>query len=309
MAHTVPDLSFVVPVYNAGEVLVELCRQLVAVASDLDKTYEIILVNDSSKDNSWQVIQQLKLQYGNNLKGIHLAKNFGQQGATFCGIVQAQGEVLITIDDDLEQDPADIKKMLLLIEMQGYDLVYARCERREYSLFRRVLTYFFVFLQKLKGDQSGNGASFRAVKKDLYVNVKNIVHGFAFADEVFRWHTDNIHTIFVKYNNSQKANSSYHLASLLSLAVDLILFSSNIPLRLITVIGLLSSFLSFSVATYFLAKKLFHNINMPGYASLIVSIFLVGGIIMFSLGIIGEYINKIYVIQKKVPSYAIRKII
>ncbi len=300
--------SVVIPVYNAAATLAELVARTEEVLATTQKKYEIILVDDGSKDNSWLLIQSLKKRYPDRVKGVQLLKNFGQHNATFCGIVQAVGQLLITIDDDLEYAPEDILLLLKTHEVTKKDLIYGLPHKTNYSLIRKTLTNAFRLVQRTESKQSGKGSSFRLMSQALHQNIRQNVHAFVFIDEICLWHTNQIGYVSVSHQTSKKGKSGYSVAQLLGLSFNLIFFSSNRPLHLMRSVGFTASLFSFLIGLKFIYSRITNDVPL-GYTSLIVAILFSTGLILFCLGIVGEYLNRVYQAQNKVPLYSIREII
>ncbi len=189
-------------------------------------------------------------------------------------------------------------------------LVDGVCNNRDYGFWRKILTTAFRRIQKIESEYSGRGSSFRLIHESVYKNVQQNRHGFAFIDEVLLWHTDNIGTVDIAFYSSKKnVSTHYNIIQLFLLSFNLVFFSSLLPIRFITFTGLFFSCVNLLIAFFYAYKRLVKGVSVPGYTSLMVSIFLTSSIILFCLGIIGEYISKIYKIQKREPLYSIKKII
>lgn len=305
-----PDISFIIPVYNGSNTITELYERIAAVCQQvLSVSFETIWVDDYSKDNSWDMLTALQQQYPNTISIIRLSKNFGQHSATLCGMTQAKGNVAITIDDDLQMHPEDIPKLYDAYKTQKCDLVYAIANEEKQQIIRKIARNIFSKIQRWEGKNRGRGSSFRLLSRPLYHKLIDNLHGFVFIDEICLWHTRRIEYVNIAHYPSKRANSQsrYRLASLLNLSMNLIIFSSNLPLRLMTFIGFSASFINLLIILFFIYKKLFKNVAM-GYTSIMIAIFFSTSIILFCLGIVGEYLNKVYHIQKRIPLYSIDEI-
>lgn len=304
------NISFIIPVYNGADTIAELYERIAAVCRhELYMSFETIWVDDYSGDGSWAVLAQLQIQYPQTVTAIRLSKNFGQHNATLCGMTQASGDVLVTIDDDLQMIPEDVPKLYATYKAQSCDLVYGVMSEVQQSILRRSARNLFGKIQRWEGKNRGRGSSFRLLSRTLYRKLINNAHGFAFIDEICLWHTRKINFVEVPYYQSRRsgAQSRYNLSTLLSLSMNLIVFSSNLPLRIMTFIGFTASLLSFFMIIFLVYKKIFKNVPM-GYTSMMITIFFSTGIILFCLGIVGEYLNKVYRLQKKIPLYSIDEI-
>lgn len=304
------DISLVIPTYNSAANLGELYERIAMTCqTQLKMSFETIWVDDHSTDNTWQVLCNLQAQYPQQVAIVRLSKNFGQHNATLCGIRQAQGNILVTIDDDLQMLPENIKELYQKYQETECDLVYAVFNNEQQGKIRQIARNIFAIVQRWEGINKGKGSSFRLMNRKLYQKLINNTHGFVFIDEICLWHTQMIEFVELKLYPSKRINqkSTYNMATLVGLSVNLIIFSSNLPLRIMTLTGFSASFISFLAILFLLYKKIFKNV-LIGYTSIMISIFFSTGIILFCLGIVGEYLNKLYRIQKNMPIYSIDKI-
>jgi glycosyltransferase involved in cell wall biosynthesis len=303
-------ISIVIPVYNGSPHLRDLIYQ--CKLSALPKNYtlgEIILVNDSSKDRSWELIKDLTIENPGYITGVNLNRNYGQHAATLCGLQLAQYEYVITIDDDLEMNPLEFAKLIEKLESEQCDLVYGINRSKNEGIKKKIGTLAFKLIQKIEGNEKGKGSSFRILSRNLVDEVKHYNKCFAFIDEMLLWHTDRIGFVEVDPGPNQTRESRYNLNRLMNLGIDLIIFSSNTPLRLMTILGFLGSFFSISYMLILLYRYFMKGVPVQGYTSLMSAILITGSIIMFCLGVVGEYLNKVYRMQKNEPLYGIREII
>ncbi len=301
-----PQYSVVVPVYN-GAHTVEALYQKTADFFVLQKlSFEIIFVDDASKDNSWQVLKELKKQHSDTVKIYKLAKNSGQQKATLCGINQTNGKYIITIDDDLQTDPFEIKKLIVHQQETNADLVYGTYPSKKHSWFRnigsKIVNWFFYKFSSTYH----NGSSFRLIKKEITDNLKNVYQKNLLLDEILCWYTDSISHTTVEHHNSLKGKSEYSTLKLILMTMNYIISYTIIPLRLMTYMGLLFSIVTFFFGLYFIYQKLFSYAEL-GFTSLIVAISFSTSLILFALGIIGEYITRLYSKDASKPIYIIKE--
>lgn len=295
--------SVVVPVFNAEKTLKELSSGLTKVLSSLNKEYEIIFVDDRSIDQSWQIITELSKQ-NPSVKGIRLAKNYGQHNATICGFNNASGEFILTIDDDLQHSPESIKSLIEKQESTNSDVVYGVFDASQ-SSFRILVSKLWKFLAKNVNDGIGRGSSLRLFRKQVAKNIAAHKQQFVFIDEVIKWYTESIAFVKVPHYHRHSGKSAYTKRKLFNLTSDLIIFYSSLPLKLMTWTGLFFSLIFFLLGSFFLIKKIFFKINVPGFAALIVTLLFTTGIILFCLGILGEYIRRIYMVMNTVPNHSV----
>lgn len=290
--------SVIIPVFNAENTLEELC---VRISDALKSDFELILVDDGSDDNSWNIIRKLS---GPVIKGIRLARNFGQHNATLCGIAQAKGDYIVTIDDDLQHDPSSIPVLLEKIRSSNSEIVYGIYTAHQ-TTFRKSVSGIWKFLAKNVNDGIGKGSSFRVIKKELAQKLSNHKQPFVFIDEIINWYTKSIGFVLVPHHKRKSGKSAYTKRKLFTLTSDLIIFYSSFPLKLMTWSGIFFSLVSFSFGLFFLVKKIFFKVNVPGFTALIVTIFFTTSIILLCFGILGEYIRRMYLVMNAVPNHHI----
>jgi glycosyltransferase involved in cell wall biosynthesis len=301
--------SVVVPVYNSEKTLQELCTRLQTTFQKINASYQIILVNDFSSDGSWNVIRELKKQFGDKLAGIHLRKNFGQHKALLCGFQFAKGEYVVTIDDDLQFPPEDIELLIQKQHETGADLVYGTYrQERQHSAIRRLGSAFVAFIFERFGNTTGQGSSFKLIHKGVIDKIKDYNHSSTFLDEILSWHTTHISYAEVHHVARREGQSGYSLPKLIFMTLNLIFGYTTIPLRFMTWFGLTSFWICLVMVIYFIYMKI--TLGSPlGFTALIVSIFMSTGLILFSLGIIGEYLNRLFALQHKKPAYLISEVL
>ncbi len=294
--------SIVIPVYDAENSLTALHQSICDFFHD-SYTFEIIYVNDCSNDNSWNVLKKIKSQ-NKNVTIINFNKNFGQHAATICGFKYAQGEFIVTIDDDLEAHPNEIEKLILSQKKSDADLVYGIYPKLNQSLLRKTLTSVYKFLSKVEGIKKGKGSSFRLLKNTLAKKLSNNHKQFVFIDELCLWYTSKIDFVTTEPNKNYIDKKRYSIINLFSLTANVVLFSSTFPLKLVTRIGVTLSIVNFLIGLYYLVKKILLKTNVDGYTSLIVSIMFSTGLIIFCIGIIAQYLSQVLKSINNAPCYS-----
>ncbi len=303
------EFSVVVPVFNSERTLEELCTRISGIFQKMNASYEIILVNDFSSDGSWNKIKEIKQSYPENLVAIHLRKNFGQHKAILCGFQYAHGEYVVTLDDDLQFLPEDIEIMAQKAKITQADLVYGTYrDERQHSAVRRFGSNFVGFIFYKFGNTVGQGSSFKIVHHSVIDKIKDYNHSFTFIDEILSWHTTKIEWQDVRHEQRKDGQSGYSIAKLVLLSMNLIFAYTTIPLRFMTWFGLLSFWVCLAFVMYFIYMKVVMDAPL-GFTALIVSIFMSTGLILFSLGIIGEYLNRLFALQHRKPAYQIQEIL
>ncbi len=302
------DYSVVVPVFNSNESLVELFSRLLDVFNGLGCSFEVVFVEDCGTDASWQTIVELKQKYPEHIKAVRLNKNFGQHSATMCGFTFAKGERVITIDDDLQNPPEEILKLISAYEENNSDITYGIYTKKQHSFARNVLSKSVKKSNKIFLKGTDKGSSFRLLSKRIVQRVLEHNITFIFVDEVIHWYTNKISFVSVEHKKREHSKSGYGPIKLFLLAANLIFFYTNIPLRIMVYGGMVISFLSFVLAMKFVFQKMFYDVPL-GYTSVIVAILFSTSIIVFSLGVIGSYLSRIQMVQNKKPQFDIDQIL
>ncbi|MCX6235542.1 MAG: glycosyltransferase family 2 protein [Bacteroidetes bacterium] len=301
--------SVVVPVFNSEDTLGELFERINGVFDHLQKSFEVIFIEDGGKDSSWNKLLAIKKNHPDKVVAIKLAKNYGQHNATFCGLNHAKGNFIITIDDDLQNPPEEIEKLIAGYNESQADLIYGLYSDKKQSRLRKFYSTSFNRSSRAFVKGHGKGSSFRLITRELADSLLNHHQNFLFLDELFLWYARDISFVSVKHEERKFNRSGYNGFRLMRLFANIILYYSNVPLKIMVYGGLIFSSFTFLIGLFFVVKKIFFNVPILGYTSLIVAIMFSTGIIVFSLGIIGEYLSRIYMVQSKKPPYMVKKII
>lgn len=308
MAEQPKKISVVIPVYNSSSLLVELSNRIDAVFTGINTPYQLVLVDDCSKDDSWDVIKDIKSKFPENITAIRLAKNFGQHNAIACGFHYCTGDYIITMDDDLQHPPEEIPKLINGAIETRADVVYGISEKYKKSMLRDTASKLFKMTTRYTSSAIGEGSPFRILKKNLVKKIITHNQQFVFVDELISWYTSNFAFVIVNHNSSGLKASRYTGFKLMNLYFNLVFGYNALPLRLITYLGISASFISFLVGVFFLIKKIFFNVRV-GFTGIVVSITFTGGIILLSIGIIGEYMRRMYNILNAQPQHSIGEIL
>jgi glycosyltransferase involved in cell wall biosynthesis len=301
----VPDFSVIIPVCNEEENLSALYDRLSTVLGKLG-TYEIILVDDGSRDRSWMGIKELHEKDG-RVKGVSFSRNFGHHIAITAGLDYAEGRMIILMDGDLQDQPEEIPKLWDKLR-EGYDLVYGIRKVKKDSLMKRFNSFlFWWFLNKLSGiDIPRNQTLLRIFDKKILDVLKDMRERARFIHGMIAWTGFRTTLLEVEHAPRERGVSKYNMVKLFRLAFNAITSFSVVPLRLATYLGLISSGVGFCYALYFLYKKIFLGIPVLGYASIIVAVLFVGGVQLLILGIIGEYLGRVYQEVQARPIYIVK---
>jgi glycosyltransferase involved in cell wall biosynthesis len=290
------DIDIIIPVYNSSESIKNLINRLNEWSEVSTYTFRVIFVDDASKDDSkFRIASQPK---NFEFKLIQLATNHGQHTATAVGIGFSTAKLIATIDDDLQHDPFEIDKLITTLHSENADFVYGLYNKKKHSFLRNMGS---LLLKKIlfQFDLDFNSVtSFRLMKSRLAKQFKESRSNVVFIDDYFKKYSIKQATCQVNHSDRCAGNSNYTYWELIKFSIKIILYHSSIPLKFITRFGLLMAILFFFSGCYFIYNKMFFDVPL-GYTSLIVAIFFSTGMIMMSLGIIGEYIRKIWITQNK----------
>jgi polyisoprenyl-phosphate glycosyltransferase len=300
-----PDISVVVPVYNSAGMLPDVFSAIQDAMSALRLRFETLFVDDSSSDDSWSVILDLKQQHGELVRGFRLARNSGQQAATYCGLLQSRGHWVVTLDDDMQPHPREIVKLWQYAIQQQPDIVYGVYERLRHGFLHRVGSRIFRMLLRRMAPGFPDGSSFRLIRAEILRSLNECPGPWVLVDPVLAWQTSHIRTVTVEHGPRRSGRSGYSIMALFAASWTLLITYSKLPLRLITVLGFLSSLISFALGIYFLVRKITVGAQM-GFSALIVTTTFSSGLILFSLGILGEYISQIHTMGSGEPAFTIK---
>ncbi|WAI01202.1 glycosyltransferase family 2 protein [Methanogenium organophilum] len=291
-------ISVVIPVYNSENTLVELTDRLAAVFSKGIEDYEIIFIDDCSSDNSWDILQKISRK-NNNIRIIHLQRNFGQHNATLCGFHFAKGDYIVIMDDDLQHPPEEIPVLLNKIK-EGYDVVYGRYIQKQHSRTENFFSHIFEKLMHniLKIPDSVYLSSFAIFSRDVIKNACTFKGSYIFLAAVISESTsmDNVTDVEVIHNPRKKGQSNYSFLKYIKLSLNLIINHSVLPLTLISSLGFITSILSILYGISVIIRSLTDpSFGIIGWSSLMVAVSFLSGMILLSLGIIGEYLRRVLV--------------
>ena len=303
-------ISFVIPCYRSSETLPKVVEEIKSTMSELHKyEYEIILVNDCSPDDTFETVKKLSLE-NDNITGIDLAKNFGQHSALMAGLREACGDVMVCLDDD-GQTPADeVGKLLDAIEA-GADVAYARYEHKKHSFFRN---FGSAVNEKMTRIMLGKPkdlyvSSYFAAKRFVVDEMCKYTYAFPYVIGLVLRSTKNIVNVDVTHRSREVGESGYTLGKLLGLWFNGFTAFSVKPLRIATATGATAAIVGFLYGIYTIIKKLVIKPDglVTGFSALMSVTVFMGGLILLMMGLIGEYIGRMYVSMNNSPQYVIRE--
>ncbi|MBA4188971.1 MAG: glycosyltransferase [Planctomycetaceae bacterium] len=302
------EISVVVPVYRSAATLPDLLARLKAVLGKMGVTHEIILVEDGSPDNAWDVISELHRQDPDGFIAIRLMRNYGQHNALMCGFRRSTGRYVVTLDDDLQNPPEEIPTLYRAMLDGNFDLIYGSPHDKQHASWRnagsRLINLFFrtVFRSPV------NVTSYRIIRRELVLSTFGYDLNFTFVDGLLAWNTQKIGSVGVEHHTRGVGRSGYSLTKLATLGMNLFTNFSLLPLQVISACGALCACLGFMAAFYYLVQALLSNITVPGYASLMVTLLIVGGVQLLSLGVMGEYLGRLHLNVNRKPQYVERQV-
>ncbi len=302
-----PEISVVSPVYRGEKMLSELVRRIKENVLTLTENYEIILVNDASPDNSWTEIEKA-CATDKRIKGLNLSRNFGQHYAITAGLQFAKGEWVVVMDCDLQDRPEEIPNLYRKAK-EGWDIVYARRVERQDEFLKKmsssVFHILFDWLSGLKTDKSiANFGVYHSIVIKEYNKMGEQARSFGTLIAYLGFKSSSIDVLHAERLDGK---SSYSIHKLLKLSFDVIISNSNKPLRLAVGIGFCMAFFSFVLALYNLIAHFVGIITVEGFTTTVFSIWFVGGMLLFVIGILGLYIGKIFDQVKARPLFVVSK--
>jgi glycosyltransferase involved in cell wall biosynthesis len=300
--------SVVIPVYNSTFQLETLYQQIDQFFEDQNLAYELIFINDGSANpDTFKTIQKLAIQ-SSNITAINLRKNYGQHAATLCGLAHCRGNYVITMDDDLQHDPKDIGK---LISLKDHDIVLAKFQHKKHNMRQLLLGKVKNKLDEIlmSKPRKLQLSSFRLMKKEVADSLLCINTPYPYFPSLMFLVSNDIVNATIQHQNRHEGKSGYTCKSILKLAFNLLFNNSTLLLRTMTFIGFATALICFGVMAFFIFKKLIYNIEVTGWTSLFVLVSGTGGLILATLGIIGEYLVRLLAGIEKRPAYFIKEII
>ena len=303
-------LSFVVPVYHGELTVKPLFEAIKTSCLKYDYSFEVVFVWDCGPDRSWDRIQEIKQTYPDNVTAIRLSRNFGQHNAIICGFAHAKGDFMVTMDEDLQHDPDEIK---LLVEKQletDADVVYGHYPAREHNKFRNTTSWMLKKLLEIGvPDLHIHYSAYRLLKRDIALATVEMRNSYTFLDGYLSWITNNVTSVVVSHSERQGGVSSYTIKKLINHSINIFVTFSNLPIKIVTYLSILFFLFTSGYAGYILIEKLFFNNLIPGFASMIVLLGFGIGSVLFGISVIGEYIHRINLKTTKRPNYKISQLL
>lgn len=302
--------SVVVPVYNSQHTLHELYERIKKVFQDtIHEEFELILVDDSSRDDSYKVMQELHRR-DSRVKIIQMAKNFGQHPALLCGFSYAQGDFIITMDDDLQHPPEELPKMIdVMNQREDVDVIIAKYEGRKHNPIRRLGTWVSVYAtsKMLKKPRDLEITSFRLIRRFIIDAILKMNVRLPQIGNLLVQTSNRIINVTVKHDARKYGKSGYSFSRLVKDLIYDITTNSAFPLIVVRDLGLVSFAVSVIMGLVYLVRYFLYGVSVEGWTSLVLIMLAYNGIILLSVGIIGEYLMHILDESKKMPNYVERR--
>jgi glycosyltransferase involved in cell wall biosynthesis len=294
----------IVPVFNSANTLRVLVQAIECTLAGIEK--ELILVNDGSRDRSWEVICGLSVEY-NWIRGINLMRNYGQHNALLCGIRAARNEVIVTMDDDLQNPPDEVPKLLTRL-CEGYDVVYGTPRKESHGLLRDLASRITkVALQNAMGAETAkNVSAFRVFRSNLRVAFERYSGPYVSIDVLLTWSTQRFSAIPVENRPRSGGVSGYTTRKLITHAMNMLTGFSTLPLQISSLLGFILTLFGIAILAEVTIHYLLYGGVVPGFSFLASIISIFSGAQLFALGIFGEYLARVHTRTMDKPPYAVQ---
>jgi undecaprenyl-phosphate 4-deoxy-4-formamido-L-arabinose transferase len=302
-----PYLSIVVPVYNEESNLGPLIERLYPAAQATGRTFEILFTNDGSRDRSLEILRKMVEQYP-GVKVVEFNGNFGQHMAILAAFEMSQGQIVITLDADLQNPPEEISRLVAEVE-KGFDVVGTIRQKRQDSMFRKLASRVVnITTNKMTGMKMNDyGCMLRAYHRNIIENINRCGESTTFIPALAQTFASNPTEIEVAHAERAAGESKYSLYKLIRLNFDLMTGFSVVPLQLFALFGILTSVLSLAFGLFLLIRRFIVGAEVEGVFTLFAILFFFIGIIIMGIGIVGEYVGRIYQEVRKRPRFVVRR--
>lgn len=304
-----PGISVVIPIYNSESGLEELIDRLGNALKAIGPPYEALLVDDGSRDASWEAIRSLQVGCA-WMRGIRLMRNYGQHNALLCGVRAARFDTIVTIDDDLQHPPEEIYRLLDQLR-GGCDVVYGTPQHQQHGLWRNLASYFTrIALQSTMGVENARKVSaFRVFRTRLREAFPTYYSPFVILDVLLSWGTNRFGSVPVEHQPRQRGVSNYTFKMLILHAVNMITGFTVLPLQFASLLGFAFGLFGLVVLAYVIGRFIIEGGSVPGFPFLASIVAIFSGVQLFALGIIGEYLARMYFRIMEKPPYVVGDII
>jgi glycosyltransferase involved in cell wall biosynthesis len=304
---TISSISVVVPVYNSEKIIHQLVGRIEPVLAGLAGRFELVLVNDCSRDNSWEEIRRAVERHP-WIRGINLMRNYGQHNALLAGIRSATCDLIVTMDDDLQHPPEEIPKLLEKLS-EGYDVVYGTPEKEQHGLLRDLASQMTkLALQSAMGAETARKVgAFRVFRTQVRNAFEGYESPFVSIDVLLTWGTTRFGAVSVRHEPRRVGDSNYTFRKLVAHALNMMTGFSVLPLQLASLIGFGFALFGLIILAYVLGRFFIQGTRVPGFPFLASIIAVFSGAQLVALGIIGEYLARMHFRSMKRPTYVVRE--
>lgn len=285
--------SVIIPVFNSEPIIGATIDRTVAFFEAQGWEYELVLVNDGSSDRSWEIIRE-KAAVNPHLKAFNLLHNYGQHTALYCGLQRSSGDYVITMDDDLQNPPEEIVHLVTKAQ-EGHDLVFGRFRQKQHAGYRRLGTRLINGMNQYIFDKPKELvlSNFRIIRRDVVDRMRAYKTSYPYVPGLALMFATNPANTWVEHHPRPVGKSNYNLYKILELVMRIVFNYSSLPLRLVNFIGMAVAGLSFVLGVFYLARAIVVGISVPGWATLIVLLSFLNGLILLMLGMLGEYLVRL----------------
>ena len=297
-----PAYSFVIPVYKSVASLEPLFEGIKQLMTEYGAGFEVIFVEDNGSKESWNKLLEIKAKHAGEVSLIMLSRNFGQNGATLCGITEARGKFVVTIDDDLQVHPAEIKKLIECEQKTNADVIYGVYSEKSGTWLRNTGSRLIKLLFRKTEGGSNIGSSIRLLSRNITEHLRNHSQDHLFINQVISWYTFNTSFVEVERNPRSEGDSGYSLTQLFLIAFRLFFIYTTAPLKIMIALCIMGSVAAVTLAGYYIYR---HFVFGQGLGFLIIIVIAVS-LILAGISIMGIYINRLYSARVKKPHFAIK---
>jgi undecaprenyl-phosphate 4-deoxy-4-formamido-L-arabinose transferase len=303
-----PEISVVIPVFNEEDNLRELGERLICTLTAMDRPFEIIFVDDGSTDRSWQLLTELNGHYPQNIRALQFHRNFGQHQAIFAGFQAARGQVMVTLDADLQNPPEEIPRLVAKLD-EGYDTVGGWRENRQDSIFRRLPSQLVNYIMsRVTGVKLRDyGCMLRAYRRSVVDSINQCQESSSFIPALANLFAHRVAEIPVGHAERERGKSKYGIFKLLRLNFDLMTGFSNLPIHLVGFMGVTIAFLGLLFGFMLIIRRIFVGPEVEGVFTLFAILFVFVGLNTLGLALIGEYVGRIYREVRGRPRFVVRQ--
>lgn len=301
--------SVVVPVYNSANIVGKTIDRIVAFLENHALDYELILVNDHSSDESWMVVQEKALK-NRQIIAINLLNNYGQHTALLCGFQKSTGDFVITLDDDLQNPPEEIIHLISKIN-EGYDLVFGRFRQKQHVFYRRLGSILINLVNEriFHKPQDLVCTNFRIIRRDVVDRICSYRTTYPYITGLALLFSDNPANVWVEHHKRLIGKSNYNLFKIIELVMRILFNYSTFPLRMVSLMGLIISGLSFFLGIFYFGRAVFVGTSVPGWATTIILLSFFNGMTLLILSMLGEYTMRLLNQMSYLSAYEIKEII